>query len=404
MSARQPLPTLLVAAALALGAAISLGLTRFSYALLLPAMRADLGWSYLTAGMMNTVNAAGYLVGALLTPLWLRRGDARTVFLAGCAATATSLLAHGLVTSDSALYLVRFVAGVSNALVFVAGGLLAARLATAAPTATTQASSSGLVLGVYYGGTGLGIVVSALVVPPALGRAVVHAWQGAWLAFAALAFVATGLATLATTALRAAAPAAPSAVPGGQPSAFAWWPFAAALLAYLLFGLGYIGYMTFVISLLREEQVSEGTATAFFALLGLAVMASPWIWATVLQRFRGGGALALLCALVAVATLAPVLSARLPIVFASGLLFGAVLLAVVASTTALVRHNLAPSGWAAGIGAFTIVFAAGQIVGPTLVGLITDRFGGLRAGFAVSAAVLALGALVATRQKPLAGA
>ena len=38
------------AAALALGAAVSLGLSRFAYALLLPPMRADLGWSYLTAG------------------------------------------------------------------------------------------------------------------------------------------------------------------------------------------------------------------------------------------------------------------------------------------------------------------------------------------------------------------
>jgi predicted MFS family arabinose efflux permease len=399
MSERRPLPTLLVAAALALGAAISLGLTRFSYALLLPAMRADLGWSYLTAGMMNTVNAAGYLVGAMLTPLWLRRGDARTVFLAGCAATAASLLGHGLVIGDGSLYLVRLVAGVSNALVFVAGGLLAARLATAATPATARASGSGLVLGVYYGGTGLGIVASALVVPLSLVRAVAHAWQDAWLAFAALAFVATGLAALATASLRQAAPVAS----GGQRQSFAWRPLAPALLAYLLFGVGYIGYMTFVISLLREEQVAEGTATAFFALLGLAVMASPWIWAGVLQRFRGGGALALLCGLVAVATLAPVLSAQLPIVIASGLLFGGVLLAVVASTTALVRHNLAPSGWAAGIGAFTIVFAAGQIVGPSLVGLITDRFGGLRAGFALSAALLALGALVATRQKPLAG-
>jgi predicted MFS family arabinose efflux permease len=399
MSERRPLPTLLVAAALALGAAISLGLTRFSYALLLPAMRADLGWSYLTAGMMNTVNAAGYLVGAMLTPLWLRRGDARTVFLAGCAATAASLLGHGLVIGDGSLYLVRLVAGVSNALVFVAGGLLAARLATAATPATARASGSGLVLGVYYGGTGLGIVASALVVPLSLVRAVAHAWQDAWLAFAALAFVATGLAALATASLRQAAPVAS----GGQRQSFAWRPLAPALLAYLLFGVGYIGYMTFVISLLREEHVAEGTATAFFALLGLAVMASPWIWAGVLQRFRGGGALALLCGLVAVATLAPVLSAQLPIVIASGLLFGGVLLAVVASTTALVRHNLEPSGWAAGIGAFTIVFAAGQIVGPSLVGLITDRFGGLRAGFALSAALLALGALVATRQKPLAG-
>jgi hypothetical protein len=41
--------TLAVAAALALANAVSLGLGRFSYALLLPPMRADLGWSYATA-------------------------------------------------------------------------------------------------------------------------------------------------------------------------------------------------------------------------------------------------------------------------------------------------------------------------------------------------------------------
>ena len=51
--------TFATALALALGAAVSLGLARFSYALLLPPMRAELGWSYLTAGAMNTVNAAG---------------------------------------------------------------------------------------------------------------------------------------------------------------------------------------------------------------------------------------------------------------------------------------------------------------------------------------------------------
>ena len=73
---RQPAP-LRTALALALSAAVSLGLARFSYALLLPPMRDDLGWSYFTAGAMNTVNAAGYLVGALLLPALLRRVDAR---------------------------------------------------------------------------------------------------------------------------------------------------------------------------------------------------------------------------------------------------------------------------------------------------------------------------------------
>ena len=45
--------SLWTAAALALGAAVSLGLARFAYAMLLPPMRADLGWSYTTAGAMN---------------------------------------------------------------------------------------------------------------------------------------------------------------------------------------------------------------------------------------------------------------------------------------------------------------------------------------------------------------
>ena len=66
LAAQRPF---LTALALSLGAAVSLGLTRFSYALLLPPMRADLGWSYFTAGAMNTANAAGYLVGALLAPV-----------------------------------------------------------------------------------------------------------------------------------------------------------------------------------------------------------------------------------------------------------------------------------------------------------------------------------------------
>ena len=68
---------------LAMGPAVGLGLGRFAYALLLPAMRADLGWSYAQAGAINTANAAGYLVGALLAaPMAARFGDKRGV-LAG---------------------------------------------------------------------------------------------------------------------------------------------------------------------------------------------------------------------------------------------------------------------------------------------------------------------------------
>ena len=79
-------------ACLSLAAAVALGITRFAYGLLLPPMRQDLAWSYTLAGAMNTMNALGYLVGALLCPWALRRLGALTVLLAG-AGLATVFMA-----------------------------------------------------------------------------------------------------------------------------------------------------------------------------------------------------------------------------------------------------------------------------------------------------------------------
>jgi predicted MFS family arabinose efflux permease len=370
------------ALALGLAAAVSLGLARFSYALLLPAMRADLGWSYFTAGAMNTVNAAGYLAGALLAPAVLRRFDARRVMLAGGWAAGVLLVLHGLVRSDAALFALRAATGLASAASFIGGGLLAARLAG------RSVGRSGLVLGVYYGGTGLGIVASALAVPPL-------PWPAAWGVLGGLAMAATWATALGTPGL-----AAPP-VPGSARAPLRLAAFAFGLVGYALFGLGYIGYMTFIVTLLREQGASAAVIVAFYALLGVGVVASSWLWAGLLQRQRGGVPLALLNGLLAVATLLPVLSARPVAVFASGLLFGGVFLSVVASTTALVRHNAEPAAWPAGIAAFTIVFAAGQIVGPSAVGWIADGPGGLARGLAVSAAMLALGSVLALFQRPL---
>ncbi|HQY28767.1 MAG TPA: YbfB/YjiJ family MFS transporter [Burkholderiaceae bacterium] len=378
-----------VAAALALGAAVSLGLARFSYALLLGPMRADLGWSYLTAGAMNTVNAGGYMVGALLAPGWLARFDARSVLLAGCVGAALLLAAHGAVSSDPALYALRLATGVASAAALVSGALLAARLAA------THPKLSGLMLGVYYGGTGVGIVVSALLAPPLIALPTPHAWRWAWVALGLAAALSTVMIATNTRAL-----AAPPTRTGGR-APFDWRPFGFGLAGYFMFGLGYIGYMTFVITLLREQQLSTPQIVSFYVLLGFGVVASSWLWAGLLQRCRGGEALSLLNGLLALATVLPVLSAHPVAVFASGLLFGSVFLSLVASTTALVRHNLPAALWAGGISAFTIVFAVGQIVGPSAVGWIADTAGGLQAGLASSALALVLGAVLAWRQRPL---
>ena len=384
MTARRLFAT---AVALALGAAISLGLARFSYALLLPPMRADLGWSYFTAGAMNTVNAVGYLVGALLLPRALRRLDARSVFLAGGWGAAALLALHGVAgdfaRSDALLYALRGLTGVASAATFASGGLLAARLGQA------PGAKPSLVLGLYYGGTGLGIIASSLLVPPLR-------WPLAWQALALAAAAATLLMAWGTRPL-----AAPPAAPAARGEGFRARDFAFGLAGYLMFGLGYIGYMTFIITLLREQGAGTGMVVAFYVLLGSGVVASSWLWAPLLQRYRGGQPLALLNGLLAVATLLPVLSAHPLAVFGSGALFGSVFLSLVASTTVLVRHNLPPAAWPAGIAAFTSIFAAGQIVGPSLVGWVADGSGGLARGLAVSAVVLACGALLATRQRAL---
>jgi predicted MFS family arabinose efflux permease len=175
--------------------------------------------------------------------------------------------------------------------------------------------------------------------------------------------------------------------------------FTYGLAGYGLFGVGYIGYMTFVVALLKQQGMASSQITSFYTLLGIGVFISSFIWARMLDRFRGGQSMAILNLLLAVATMLPILSPSPIVAFISGALFGSVFLSVVASTTALVRHNLPQALWPAGISAFTIVFAFGQIVGPTVAGWFSDGPGGLRRGFVFSAITLAAGALLAARQR-----
>ncbi len=384
-----------LALALSLGAAVSLGITRFAYGLLLPAMRADLGWSYTLAGAMNTANALGYFLGALITPWLLRRVGASTLLWSGAVLASVFMGLSGFFTTAEPLLLQRLLAGVASALVFIAGGLMATRLGARDP------ARGGFLIGLYYGGTGLGIVISAGLVPWVLDLAQgsLHGWRWAWWSLALVCGLASAVLLWPARAMAQWAP--PVAASDAVSIVFRWRQFGFSLAGYTMFGVGYIGYMTFVVALLRERGSSTLAVTVFYGLLGVAVVASSRIWAGLLDRYRNGRALAILNTLLGLATVLPALTQAWPVVLASGLLFGGVFLSVVASTTALVRHNLPHSAWAAGISAFTAVFAAGQIVGPTIVGWIADGPGGLARGLVFSAFALWVGAVLALRQKAL---
>lgn len=283
-------PLFWLALALSVGAAVSLGVTRFAYGLLLPGMRTDLGWTYTLAGAMNTANAVGYLLGALAMPGLMRRVSPTVLLWSGSLLAALFMGLCGFFTDAFVLLVQRLLAGLASALVFVSGGLLAARLGSRAP------AHAGLLLGVYYGGTGVGIVLSALLVPWVLdaSQGEVHSWRFAWWALALLCFAATALLRWPARVMAQweLLPQADAPAESTRPARFSVRLFGFALAGYGLFGVGYIGYMTFAVALLRTQGASAQAVAVFYGLLGLAVVASSRIWAGLLNRHFGGGAMA----------------------------------------------------------------------------------------------------------------
>lgn len=370
--------------ALSLGGAVALGFARFAYALLLPVMRADLNWSFTLSGAMNAANALGYLLGALTTNALSARVGLRRTFQIGMLVTAVSLLLCALTGASLPLLLLllRLAAGVGGAWVLVSGGALAALAARA------HAAQSARLLGVFYGGAGIGIVLSAVLLPPLLQAG----WRGAWLALggAALACLALTLKTLARLPDRA------QAAPHGHDHT-PLQPLSWALAAYACFGVGYIAYMTFIVAFLRQVGAG-GLVTPFWALLGACVFVNPFVWGPLAARARGARAMSVQMLTLATGAALPLVSHHPAALLLSGTLFGLSFLAVVTFTTIITRRVLPEHAWARGIVAFTSIFAAGQVTGPLLTGLLADSAGGLRLGLGVSAAVLLLGSILALGQ------
>jgi len=390
LAARNPI---LTAIALSFAAAIALGLSRFSYGLLLPPMRADLSWSYLLAGTLNTSNAVGYLLGVLLTPRIMRTTGVWNFMVIGSVLASIFVFLPATTVDQNIILGQRLLSGIASAFIFIAGGVLAARLASKHPT------RSGLILGIYYAGPGIGIMLSSVLIPITLAWATEqgfeHPWQWSWRGLAVLCLIATVFAITPTKPIGEPQKAA------GNPTRFEIKDFAFSLSGYFMFGMGYIGYMTFIAALLKEYGISVVYISTFYFMLGFAVFASSRIWAGLLDKYKGGQALAILNAILGVACLLPVISSNLALVFVSGLVFGGVFLSVVASTTALVRHNLPQEAWPAAISAFTGAFALGQIIGPAAVGGIADTPAGLTIGLLLSSFTLFVGAGLAALQVPL---
>ncbi|MGE5129782.1 MAG: YbfB/YjiJ family MFS transporter [Sphingomonadaceae bacterium] len=379
---------LVVAFLLSFGPAVSNSFARFAYALVLPAMRADLDWSYSQAGSINTVNALGYLAGALAVRTFVGRLGNRALFGWGMLVTSVAIAATGMVRDFEALMAVRVIAGLGGAAVFICGGALSGNVFPGRPQLATTT------IAIYFAGGGIGLMLSGVTLPLLLEAGGAASWPLAWRAM--------GYASLAMT-LAAAWAAWTIAEPGRMAGEARWRlaPFLAELVSYTLFALGYIGYMTFVIAWMRANGASTATVVAMWFVLGLATLLAPLVWRKPAEHWPGGRPLAAVMAVLACGAALPLASTQAAAMLVSAALFGVAMFSAPSSVGSFIKRALPRPAWGSAIATFTAVFAAGQIAGPVAIGWVADRSGSLETGLAASAALLVLGSFAALAQRDL---
>jgi predicted MFS family arabinose efflux permease len=373
---------------LSLTPTVGLGIGRFAYSLVLPDMRDALGWSYSAAGFMNTINAAGYLAGALIAAGIVKRFGLAATLRWGTLACVLSLALCALTGNFIVLSFARLLAGVGAAVGFVASGALAATIAQ------SWRVRANFLLSLFYAAPGGGIVLSGLIAPFVLKAFGPGSWWIVWWAM-------TLLSAAMTLPLLLTPFGAGGDIANAAPVKFAVRPVLIYLAGYFLFGAGYIAYMTFMIAYVRDAGGGAAAQSAFWCLIGASAFATPWVWRRVLARDNGGSSTAIILAVNAVGAALPLFGHSAVLIAMSALVFGVAFFAVVASTTVFVRFNYPPAAWPTAIAALTIAFGTGQTLGPVVTGAITDALGNLSYALNAGAAMLVIAAAASAFQKKL---
>lgn len=391
-------PSLWPAVLYACAIAVVNGFGRFAYGLLLPVMRADLGWDYVQSGWLNTANAVGYGVGALLGLVLSARWRASALFQAGLAATVVTLAACAYTRDLSWMLLWRLASGVGSAWVFACGGALVAERYAAHPALAGQG------IAIYYAGGGLGIAASGLLLHPVLDAR--WSWPAGWLVLGlaglAFALVPMGLAWQQGRAARSVASpgaASPATARGRGEPAPSSRRFMPIVVAYFLYGLGYIVYLTYVVAWLREMRLGVGPTVGLWLWLGVAVMASGWVWKAPMARWWPARTFAAATLCTALGTLLPVASSHPLVLLGSVSLVGGSFFMAPGAMMALARVTLPTAQWARAMSFFTFIFAIGQGLGPVAAGWLADTRG-MNSAMLAGGVTLLLAAALALVQRP----
>jgi MFS family permease len=364
-----------VLAVLVLVVFAALGLARFGYTSILPAMQAGLRLTNTQTGELQSWNLLGYLVAAAFAGLLATRHSPRLVIAAALLVAGTGMLLTGLVPALGGARLGRFLAG--------AGGAGANLPALGLVSAWFGARRRGVAAGIVVSGSSLGLMVTGPLVPAILARYGDHGWRVAWYVLGGTALAIM----LLTLLLLRDAPAEMGLAPLGEthadrqaaPTGAAWgrlwaspmlWQLA---VLYFAFGFSYVIYATFFIrTLVGEGGFGAREAGGLWLQIGMLSALSGFLWGGISDRWGRRLALMGVFALQGMSFLAFGWSLSRPIVYVSALLFGLTAWGVPALMAAVLGDAFGPRLASAALGVLTLALGIGQVIGPYFAGWMAD--------------------------------
>lgn len=357
---------------------VAMGIGRFVYTPILPSMMDELGLSASDAGLLASANYLGYLLGAIAAGGGWAESRQRSIMLSSLAGSAILAAAMGLTVELDAFLVIRLVAGVVSAFVMV--------FQTTFVFAQLASAGRNELQALHFGGVGLGIAVSALIT--GLLHLAGSGWQANWI-WAGVVSAIGFAAVLALSDRRG--PRLQKAPP--EPALPKDPLFYRVVLAYGLFGFGYIVTATFLVAIVRQGEGGGVFESVVWLVTGLAGFPSVWLWGKVARRIGATPAFAVGCLVEAVGVLASVMLGGIAGPLIGGILLGGTFIAVTAFGLQVGRQ-LASAAPRRALALMTAAFGIGQILGPIVAGYAADWTGSFLVGSVGAAIALLLSALI----------
>ena len=365
---------------------VGIGIARFSYTPLLPAL-IDAGWfSEIDAVYLGAVNLAGYLIGALSAAPLGKRVPAKWAIPAAMLLASISLLACAEPAPFAWFFIWRAIAGITGGVIMVLAGSVV--------LAAVPRERRGVAGGILFTGVGLGIAISGTLVPALIAVGLTETW----LALGAISFIAM-LASFPVW-VRSAPPA--KLITSGSTTANGLVRVTAPRLlclhaVYGLMAFGLVPHMVFLVDYVaRGLGMGLTTGGTLWVTLGIGSVAGPLAAGRMADIIGFRRALLTVVAIEVVAVGATPLVNFGPILHGLAFVVGAILVGIVPLIAGRVHEIAGADGdlgrlaW----GHATIAFSVGQAGGAYAISYLfetTGRYGPL---FAVGTAAVFLAMII----------